>query len=256
MRATPVVFFRSALIPLLAATTACSGTRTVQGECQEVFGSPICTWGTADGAQVTEFGATVPLSVVENAPLGGEMVFPPRPVAIVPLPEAVTAATGFNHLGVNWEPHGHPPGLFLTPHFDFHFYTIAPDAVAGIDCQDVNKPATLASAYALPDIDIPGLGSLVGLCVPLMGMHSMPASEVTVTDPFDASMLVGYYARELVFLEPMISRDRLLQTRSFSMDVPAVGDASSGLAWPAKLEVTYDSSARAYRFGFEGLASR
>ena len=57
-------------------------------------------------------------------------------------------ATGFDHLSVNWEAHGHPPALFLTPHFDFHFYTVAPDRVAAIDCADLRKPAQLPTQYS------------------------------------------------------------------------------------------------------------
>src|SRR5579885_790159 len=33
--------------------------------------------------------------------------------------------TGFDHISVDWNPHGHPPPkIYGVPHFDFHFYAI------------------------------------------------------------------------------------------------------------------------------------
>jgi hypothetical protein len=179
------------------------------------------------------------------------MVFPPVPEAIVALPAGVAAATGFNHLGVNWEVHGHPPALFMTPHFDFHFYTDAPESVAAVDCTDLRKPAGLPAAYTLPDIEIPDMGTLVGLCVPGMGMHAIPSAEVELTDPFQASMIVGYYGGRLTFIEPMISRARLMQGAGFAIAVPpAPSGLPSSVRWPSSFEAAYDADARAYRLTF------
>lgn len=255
---------RSATPPLPAvfslaflAAAGCAGgdsSRLVEGPCETVYGGQVCTWANVQGTEVTEFGATVSLSTVENAPLDAEMEFPPRVVAVIPLPEVVTASTGFNHLGVNWEAHGHPPALFLTPHFDFHFYRIDPDQVAAIDCADLNKPAALPAGYALPDMEIPGLGTLVGLCVPRMGMHAMPAAELNVADPFGASMLVGYYQREPIFVEPMISRAALLEKGSMSLTVPAVPQAEgSRPTWPTRFSLEYDAAGEVYRLVLSGI---
>jgi len=60
-------------------------------------------------AGITTIGATVPRAMVEGAPMAGPMVFPPVPDAVLMLPADVQAATGFNHLQVGWELHGHPP---------------------------------------------------------------------------------------------------------------------------------------------------
>ncbi len=242
---------------IIAGLTACGGggEQVVEGDCQTVFGGELCTWGTTAGGEVTEFGATVPLALVENAPLEGEMVFPPPFVAVVALPAEVQAATGFNHLGVNWEPHGHPPALWLEPHFDFHFYTIAPESVQGIDCADLSKPGELPSGYVLPDLEIPEMGmTLVGACVPTMGMHSARESELTETDPFSASLIVGYYGQDLIFLEPMIARAKLMQEQSFTMEIPAV-NAGENVRWPADFEALYDAESRSYRFVFSEFSS-
>lgn len=240
---------------LAAALAACGGERTVQGECRQVFEGDVCTWGTMVGGDVTQFGATVSMASVENAPAHGEMVFPPPFVGVVPLPQEVASATGFNHLAVNWEPHGHPPALFLTPHFDFHFYTLDPARVQAIDCADLSKPSVVPAAYTLPDLDIPGLGQLVGLCVPTMGMHAMPAAELEETKPFGATMIVGYYGRNLIFLEPMIARAKLMEGKSFTMNIPAVQRPGANVTWPRGFEAKYDQASRTYRFVFSVSAT-
>jgi Hypothetical protein TTHB210 len=231
---------------------ACSAQpQVVQGECQQVFGGQVCTWGTVADGVATEFGATVAMATVQNAPLEGEMVFPPVAEAVIPLPAAVAQATGFDHLGVNWERHGHPPALFMTPHFDFHFYTVGNDRIQAIDCADTRKPANLPAAYALPDVEVPGMGTLVGLCVPHMGMHSMPSAELDQTDPFDASMIVGYYGGSLLFVEPMIARTKLAASQTFSMAMPpAPPDTPATVRWPSQFQAVYDAGAKLYRLTF------
>ncbi len=228
------------------------GIQTIEGDCGSLYDGEVCTWAALSGDQVVEFGATVPIRAIESAPLDLEMVFPPKPVAVIPLPEEVAEATGFNHLMINWEPHGHPPALFAVPHFDFHFYTVDPVVVAAMDCSDMSKPAQLPESYALPDITIPGLGELVGLCVPGMGMHAMPAEEIDQTEPFGASMLVGYYEGDAIFLEPMIARAKLLSAERFTMEIPTATTAADVL-WPSRFEAVYDESTRVYRFTFSGL---
>lgn len=238
---------------VIVALAACGREQVVQGECQDMFGSDLCTWGTVAGEKVVEFGATVSLASVENAPEEGEMVFPPPFVAVVALPDEVANATGFDHLGVNWEPHGHPPALFLTPHFDFHFYTIDPEQVQAIDCADLSKPAQIPAQYALPDMEIPGIGELVGLCVPTMGMHAMLEHELEETDLFGASLIVGYYRENLIFLEPMIAKAKLLEAQSFTMDVPEVPSAGASVRWPTQFQAVYDEVSRSFRFVFSGM---
>jgi hypothetical protein len=238
-----------------AALSACGGHRELSGACQAVFDGNICTWGTMDGDQLIEFGATIPMSTIENAPLEGEFVFPPVPNAIIPLPEEVTRITGFDHLSVYWEVQGHPPALFLTPHFDFHFYTITPDRARWIDCAEVAKPVQLPMGYSLPDVEVPDMGTLIGICVPHMGMHAMRTKEVEETAPFGASMLVGYYDRDLIFLEPMISHAKLAEAKTFSMSVPQLPSASSNVRWPTQYEAVYNPQTREYRFVFSGLPS-
>ena len=61
----------------LAALTlaACSPKiQVVQGSCAKVNGADVCTWGEMRGAQVTAFGATVPMAAITGAPAEMKMV--------------------------------------------------------------------------------------------------------------------------------------------------------------------------------------
>lgn len=237
----------------LLASFACSDPPAefdvLTGDCQDVYGGNICAWGLRTGAGITEVGATVPLAMVEGAPMDAPMVFPPVANAVLALPAEVAAATGFNHLQVGWELHGHPPATFMTPHWDFHFYTTTPADVAAIDCSDLTKPDAVPADYILPDITIPDMGTLVGLCVPQMGMHAMAMRDLDVNDPFGGSMIVGYYRGALNFLEPMISKAKLMEAASFDMPVPpAPPGLPVAVRWPTTFRAEYQPDTRSYRF--------
>jgi hypothetical protein len=82
----------------LGLTASSDGIRSIDGDCASLYDGKVCTWGTTSGDKVVEFGATVPVEVIEEAPLDLPMVFPPAPVAVIELPAEVARGTGFNHL--------------------------------------------------------------------------------------------------------------------------------------------------------------
>ena len=240
---------------LVTGLLACSKHKPeiVQGECRPLHGADICAWGEMSGNTLVAFGVTVPVGSVENAPAEAPMVWPPVVAAVIPLPEVAKSATGFDNLRIYWEPHGHPPGPYLVPHFDFHFYTIPAADVAAIDCADSTKPGQLPAAYELPDLSIPQIGNLIGLCVPGMGMHALLGAELRASTPFQKTMVVGYYHGRPIFTEPMIARATLLERRSFLVDIPDVPDRPANGRYPTRFRADYDSTAQAYRFVFSAL---
>ncbi len=249
----------SVLVLALGAGSMAAGTETeVAGTCADAFGGQVCTWARLDGATLVEMGATVPLATIENAPAEMPMTWPPVPIATIDVPDAARRLTGITHVAVNWEAGGHPPGPFLTPHFDFHFYTIDTGAVDAIDCADTSRPAALPSGYGLPDVDLPhhmaemmGVSTLVGLCVPKMGMHAMPQTELDRTDVFDGTMVVGYYRQAPIFVEPMISKAMLMKRQSFELPMPVVPGATGPQA--TRFRADYDPAAQAYRLRLSGF---
>jgi hypothetical protein len=213
----------------------------VMGECADVYQAELCTWARMQGTTVVAVGATVPLASIENAPDDEHMVWPPVGAAALRMPESGQQQAGLTEVTVFWEPHGHPPGPYLTPHFDFHFYTITPADRAAIDCIDETKLAEMA-----------GESTLIGLCVAQMGMHSLLTSELESTDAFRGSMVIGYYHGTPIFIEPMLTRALLLEKRSFDLPIPSI----PGMAgrYPRAFHAEYDAQQQLYHFVFSDFA--
>lgn len=244
------------LLPVaVVAAAVADGRRTTTQTCTTVLESQVCAWVTMEGERPVEVGATVPMSLIEAVPADAPMVWPPEQLADLELP-VEARALGIDHLGINWEAHGHPPATFMTPHFDFHFYSVSRETVRAIDCSDVSKPSSLPAGYALPDIAIPDMGTLVGLCVPQMGMHAMPSADANATEAFGASMILGYYGGQSIFFEPMVSQELLLSGKDFTLPVPAVKGLPAGVRYPRELQATYDSKNRQYRLVASGFEVR
>ncbi|HET9947625.1 MAG TPA: hypothetical protein VFQ22_01745 [Longimicrobiales bacterium] len=246
----------AALAALAGALGACSGTRVAQGECQEVYGAEVCTFAELAGGEITAVGVSFPLQSARDAPDRLHLVWPPEPVAILALPEGVAERTGFTHFELNWEHEGHQPAAFQEPHFDFHFYTVASEQLEGIHCDDATKPAELPPGYVLPDVVDPKRGEQIGLCVPAMGMHAMPITELERSGPFTATMLLGYYGGHVVFVEPMVSRAELLRGRSFALDVPSLAEVTEGGPRPTRFVADFDEATETWRLKLTGFVER
>jgi hypothetical protein len=247
---------------LAVAAGACSNNTPVvevKGPCADVYKAPVCTWATTQGDSLLEVGAVVPLASIENSPAEVPMVWPPVPVAALDIPEVARQKSGLTHFTMYWEAGGHPPAAYMTPHFDFHFNSITPSERSAIDCADVSKPAALPAAYALPDIPLPpemrammGVPALIGLCVPQMGMHAIPASDLDGKDPFRASMVIGYARGKPIFVEPMVAKAMLMERKSFDLVIPQV-PALTG-AHPTRFHAEYDAAKQQYRMILSGFS--
>ena len=180
------------------------------------------------------------------------------PPAVVAAP-AMPPSSGLSHLTMYWEPMGHAPTTFMTPHFDFHFYLAPRDEQLAIDCSDLTKPAALPAGYVLPDEVLPpdvaqmiGVDTLVGVCVPEMGMHSLVEVELASDSPFRGTMVLGYYRGEPIFIEPMLSRAMLLERQPFSLEIPRLPGFTG--QQPTAFRAEYDVELDAYRFIFSGFS--
>lgn len=236
-----------------------TSTSEVAGECAAAHGADVCTWATMEGDAVVEVGATVPMASIEGAPDDWPFTWPVTTSAVVDMPEPALRQNGLSHLTMYWEPMGHPPATYLVPHFDFHFYLISPDERLAIDCTRLTKPSDPPTGYSLPDeqlppelVEITGVETLIGVCVPEMGMHALVTAEMENPEPFDGTMIVGYYEGAPIFLEPMISRALLLERRSFDLTVPMVPGLQG--EQPTTFRADYDAGQDAYRFAFSDFS--
>ena len=225
------------------------------GACTPVHGADVCIWSRMHGDTVLAVGATVPFKSIEGAAPETNMVWPPVASAKIPIDAAITKQTGLTTLTMYWEGMGHPPGPFMTPHFDFHFLTVPLASVEAIDCKELSKPAALPAGYGLPDIPLPppiakmfGVNTLVGLCVPNMGMHALPTTQIEAKDTFRSSMVVGYTKGQPIFIEPMVTRAMLMEKATFDLAIPS-GGGLTGLM-PRHFTAMWDSTGNRYRFEF------
>ncbi len=245
--------FHTTLGLVAIAAFVCGASTQAQeaaaGTCGSVFGAKVCTSYRTHAGKVTQFSMTVPLAAIEQAPAAMSMVWPPKADVVVPFAPEVHQQTGFTFTNVYWNAHGHIPTAYEVPHFDFHFYFVPEEEVAGIDCKDTSKPKMIPAGYALHDEDVPQIGTLVGMCIPQMGMHAVPATDLDNKTHWEGSMLVGYYGGKPMFIEPMITSELLLRKHSFSLAIPKI-EPTPHVRYPTRFNAVYHPENESYDFTF------
>jgi hypothetical protein len=186
------------------------------------------------------------------ASLGNDMVF-----VTVPLPEAARAA-GYDHVSLDWMPHGHAPGdLFGAPHFDVHFYLTTEAERLAIDPADpqfMEKAANRPGPDLMPPNFVPPPAPDP---VPAMGEHWLDATDpVFAGKPFEAVLIYGAWAGEVTFVEPMVTRDLLLSRRDFSGAVGQPARVAEPVSLPGAWSVSFDAEEGVHLVAIDALAAR
>jgi len=81
-----------------------------------------------------------------------------------------------------------------------------------------------------------------------MGMHSLLTSELESTNIFRGTMVIGYYQGKAIFIEPMISKEMLLERQGFDLPIPAIPGLTGNR--PRTFRAEFDTAQKAYRFVF------
>ncbi len=113
----------------------------------------------------------------------------------------------FTHVLFDWNPQGHePPGVYDSPHFDFHFYTMPLATRLSIGPFDSTQFSNAPAAMYRPPAYLHTPGG-----VPQMGAHwiDLLAPEFN-GQPFSRTFIYGSYDGEFIFYEPMITLAHLL----------------------------------------------
>jgi hypothetical protein len=230
------------------------GNRTLIGDATMVNGNLIVTWARVrKNGEIKKVGVTIPVALFDNQPTEPGSG-PAGAIASLIFPEAVRDTTYFNHFELQSNPHGHvaPPGSVnpdrnRVPHFDFHFYAIDEELVRLI-------PATTAPPRPIP---VPAallpLGYIQpGTSIAEMGRHSSPLSAFLDPNPLSTVMIAGFTVPgdQMHFLEPMLSREFLLERDDFELLVPTPARFGRSMLYPTKFEAEYDSDLDAYHFVF------
>jgi hypothetical protein len=237
------------------AGSARGSDKIVKGDSTIVAGGEVSTWARVNGnGEVIWVGTTMPMEMIEDmppapgdGPRGAELV--------LDYPQVAQATTYFNHLEIHSNPNGHetPPGYldarrYGKAHFDLHFYSVPVDEVWGVP--DLPLPLPDVPADLLP----------AGWAQPRasrgqMGRHAFLLSEYTAPAPWLLTMVAGFMpdGSYMHFLEPMITREFLLQRQNFTMPVPRPQRLGRPTRYPTELVGYWDKDANAYQIVFKGF---
>lgn len=240
------VFLGASLAFFVTASVHAATTEVIEGD---AFGGKIQSSATLDKTgKVETVTFTLSMDSIRGvSKLGQHGDEQSHLVVFLPLPEEVVKQTFMRTIGLYWNPQGHPPlNVYTKPHFDFHFYHATQSDIESLDCSktgDVPKDF-LPSDYVL---DAPEF------CVPQMGLHALPASDLEPGYDFGETFIYGYYEGKLSFLEPMITQEFLLDHKSVERELtmsPTFVAQAEGLL-PHSYSALYNKDKDAYEMTFK-----
>lgn len=157
---------------------------------------------------------------------------------VVTLPTVVSLPP-YNHIVLNWMPHGHEPdSIYGRPHFDFHFYMISPEQREAITClgEDYDVCLQMPPENQRPPFYVGGPEG-----VPQMGWHWVDLRSPEYNgQPFASTFIYGFYAGKMNFLEPMITREFIQTTTVFESPIPIAEAVAEMGYYPARYTVEYN----------------
>lgn len=234
------------MAPLAAAAQSIEfGPETPLGE------STVRAFAETDAAGLaTRIGIEMTEDAVTT--LGQDMVF-----VTVPLPQAAINA-GYDHVSLDWMPHGHAPGdLFGVPHFDVHFYLATEAERLAIDPADplfMEKAANRPTADLMPPNFVPPPEIDP---IPAMGEHWLDVTDpVFAGQPFEAVLIYGAWDGDVIFVEPMVTRDLLLSRRDLGGTLGQPARVEEPVSLPGAWSVTFDAEAGVHRISIDALEAR
>jgi hypothetical protein len=243
-----------------ASGAARSANRTVYGKPVTVGRGTARTYVTVNNGVTSEIGVALTEGALSglpdaHAPGGvhaeGHITFE----QVLELPAENTSA--FRHVLFAWNPNGHePPGIYDTPHFDFHFYNIDNAERLTIDPADPEyqkkaerKPAPdlIPERYILP----------APLAFARMGVHWVDTTSSELRgEPFSRTLIYGSWNGKVIFVEPMITKAFLETKPSFSAALPAPARGREAGYYPKGYSVRWDAAAKEYRITLTGFSPR
>lgn len=197
-----------------------------------------------DGTPVA-IGVRISEKVLEDLPMDHQVITLRLPNKAEGMP--------FNHIDLDWNPHGHEPEMFYgDKHFDFHFYMISPE-----EKMQITDPVK-GEIYPAPEYVPEGYFTPGGL-VPHMGVHwlSQTAPELPPTmEDFTHTFLYGSYDGEFVFMEPMITLEYLLQADGEVFPIPQPQEFQQEGYYPTNYSMSYDPVRKEYSVILSGMVLR
>jgi uncharacterized protein len=252
-----VVMARAAagVLSIVALALACNdstspSTQTFRGADVVVGGGTAHTEAVFAGDTITSVSVVFTDAALTNLPtaLPGSEFILPMPIG--------TPSSVFNHMGLNWNPQGHPPPMVYTvPHFDVHYYFISQAQRATMTPADpafVTKAAMAPAAGLVPPNYVADPQA-----VPMMGTHY---TDVTSAEyhgqTFTNTLVYGYYEGKMIFIEPMMTAAFLATQANQTKAIPVPATYPSAGRYPTSYTVSHDATAKEYRIRLDGFVTR
>jgi hypothetical protein len=237
------------------SATAVSKAVTFFGEAKALGKGQVRSWVSLDlngnpTAIGLTFGEEALSTLPKEPPPGAE-----RNEVSLTLP-AQANRTAFKHIGLNWNPNGHPPEtIYDVAHFDFHFYMITEEERNGITVKgdDVAKSNKQPAVEFVPE----GYVYVPEPAIPRMGAHWInPLSREFHGQAFDRTFIYGSYNGQLIFGEPMITKAFLETKTNVTEEIKLPAKYAQHAYYPTKYSVRYDPITREYTVALEGMTLR
>jgi Domain of unknown function (DUF5602) len=243
-----------------ATSTAPASSKTVFGPSQPLGNGTVKTYVTLDDAgQPTEVGLRLSAAAMDGLPQDtgpGQMV-------MLAFPDEA-ARTAFNHVMLNWNPHGHDPApLFGKPHFDFHFDMVD---MATMQAIDPDNPTFAAQAEHLPEPKylpagyvVPPDPPVVAQVVPGMGVHLVDSGDTSLvpgTYDFRQIIINGAWDGRYTFIEPMVTREWLLTQPTVHESLKQPQAYQKSAYYPTAYDIHVDEQTKDYVIALNGLTMR
>ncbi|MCC6731025.1 MAG: DUF5602 domain-containing protein [Chthonomonadales bacterium] len=228
---------------------------TYTGEARRMGNGVAYTWVTLnEKGKPSSVGVTFTETALEGLP-----AVPPKGMIgteyMLSLPRQADK-TPFSHAVVNWNPNGHvPAGIYDVPHFDVHFYAIAPAkryqiTAVGKDLARCRKPVP-AGYMAAGYIYAPGAEERE------MGAHWVDAAAPELHGQrFTKTFVYGSYDGKVIFYEPMLTKAWIETRPEFSEPIKLPTTYSRSDFYPTSYSVRYDEARREYTVALEGMTWR
>jgi hypothetical protein len=231
------------------------GSDLLWGEVCAMGRGQIRSWVKLDqGGKPVAVGVTFDETALEGLPDCDGKRCCDGPEYAMELPRSVVGLP-FKQVAINWNPRGHEPvGVYDKPHFDFHFYIMAPLDRSKItaDGEDLIKTTKQLPAEQTPQDYVQAPGG-----VPRMGAHWVDRTSPELQgQPFTKTFIYGSYNGEITFVEPMITKAYLETKPNVSERLKLPAQYPVAGAYPTSYRIDYDATSKQYTVALEGLTAR
>ena len=230
----------------------------------QVHGGTVRTYFLMAGEELLEVGVAIDEGVMDHLPDLDDpvMMILPDGHALVEweLEMPSPNPTPFQHATLDWNPLGHePPGIYDTPHFDVHFYTISSQEREGML---PTGPDFAAAAARSPSPDFMPAGYIdPGMPpIPRMGVHlidpTSPELHPETPEPFTRTFIYGAWDGRIIFVEPMVATDWLATRPDETIPIPVAERYDPSGLWPGAYRIYWDGGTSQYRIALSELGQR